>query len=420
MISAIILAAGKSERFGQNKLRAMLGGLPLLMRTLFAFQTHPQVNEIILVTNKDKIEEMNVLQKSFSKIKKIIPGGEHREQSSAAGVIEASGDICLVHNGANPLVTQKEISELIQSMKDNNATFVGRKVSATLKRSKNDQIEETVNRSNLIEAETPQGFKKELYIKALQSIQDSKQNIQGQFTDEMQVLESIGVFGKYIEASPQNRKITTPYDLQIAESFLTPHTRTGLGHDSHRFSSATPASPSVTPTKAGIHPHKTLRQAQDDKGATQDDTPKPQDNNLFITLGGVKIPHAQCFDANSDGDVLVHALCNAIGTAIGEGSLSKYADEMCKNGIKDSIMYLKHIKKNMQALGYTIGNISASIEGKEPKLEIHIKEMKENISSALDINSFQIGIACTSGEELTSFGKGEGLQCFCSVQLAKM
>ncbi|MBT4936553.1 2-C-methyl-D-erythritol 2,4-cyclodiphosphate synthase [Candidatus Peregrinibacteria bacterium] len=404
MISSIIVAAGKSERFGKNKLRAILGGLPVLMRTLFAFQTHPEVDEIILVVNKEKINEMKVLEKPFSKIKKIISGEQHREQSSAAGVIESAGDICIVHNGANPLVSQKEISDVIQSVTDNDAAFVGRKVSATLKHCKKDKVDKTIDRTELVEAETPQGFKKELYLKALESIQDSHKTPELIFTDEMQVLESIGVHGKYIEASPQNRKITTLYDLQIAESFLKPHTRTGLGHDSHRFSPTISDSPSVIPAlvkpaqaPAGIHNRET-----------------------YITLGGVKIPHSKSFDANSDGDVLVHALCNAIGTAIGEGSLSKYADEMCKRGVKDSMKYLDHIKKNMQSMGYSVGNISASIEGKEPKLEIHIPEMKKKIASILDINPFQIGVACTSGEELTSFGKGEGMQCFCSVQLVKV
>ncbi len=377
MVSVVIGAAGKSERFGSNKMQTILAGLPLLMRTIYPFQILKEIDEIILVVPEDKIEEMSPLKKSFTKIKKLIPGGKTRFESIAKGVIETNGEICLVHNGANPLVTKEEILETIKSVRKHNAAFIGRKITSTLWEVNNGLIEKNIPREDVYEAETPQGFKRDLFINALEKCKNKKK----EFTDEMSVLENIGIFGKVVKASPQNRKITTVQDLQIAEVFFKAHTRIGIGHDSHKFS---------------------LKKE------------KP------LLIGGAEIPYNKSFSANSDGDVVIHSLCNAIGTAIGEGSLSLYADKMCHEGIIDSLKYLEHINKNMKSVGYSIGNIAITIEGKEPKLENHIPNMKKIIAETLGINSFQIGIACTSGEELTSFGKGEGIQCFCHVQLIKI
>lgn len=379
MVSAIILAAGSSQRFGKNKIQALLAGIPVIIHTLQAFQKNKNIHEIILVTSKEEEKNIKSLCVSFSKISSVVIGGKTRAESSYIGVQQSVGDICLVHNAANPLVTQQEISHIIPAIQKYNAAFVARKVSATLKQCKNDLIQKTIDRSNIVEAETPQGFKKDLFLKAVQSDVSSYKNC----TDEMQILEAIGVYGKYIEAAPGNKKITIKEDLSRAEVFLKPSIKIGFGHDSHAF--------------------------QNTKNT----------ETSFITLGGVKIPHTKTIKAASDGDVLIHSLCNAIGTAIGEGSLSLYADDICKKGETDSLKYLDHIHKKMKAVFYNIGNISISIEGKEPKLEKHIPQIKEHIATFLHISSLQIGIACTTGEGLTSFGKGEGLQCFCSVQLVR-
>ena len=379
MISAIIGAAGKSERFGTNKLKAILGGVPLLMRSLYLFQVLSEIDEIILVGQKEELAEMTPLKKSFPKIKKIIAGGKTRFQSITKGVLVSQGDLCLVHNGANPLVTKEEILKVLKVTKKHGAAFVGRKVKSTLWEIKDEKIDQEIPRKNVYEAETPQAFKKDLYLQALEKIKNSPKN----FTDEMSVLKTIKINGILVLASKQNIKITTSQDLQIAENFLKPYTRIGIGHDSHHFN--------VNNTKKDL------------------------------VLGGVIIDSNLSLKAESDGDLVIHALCNAIGTAIGEGSLSLYADKLLqKKNIIDSSEYLKYISTNMTSLGYKIGNIALSIEGKKPRLEKYIPDMKEKLARVLAINPFQIGLAVTSGEELTSFGKGVGLQCFAYVQIIKI
>ncbi len=150
-----------------------------------------------------------------------------------------------------------------------------------------------------------------------------------------------------------------------------------------------------------------------------------QDSHCFsnlkkdLILGGVKIDDINGLEANSDGDVILHSVCNALSSAIGGDSLSTWADEMClKKGVQDSREYVKQIVKVVFQKKYQINNLSISIEAKKPYLKpALIKMMKINIARLLMIKTDQIGITFTSGEKLTAFGKGEGIQVLSIVSL---
>lgn len=153
-----------------------------------------------------------------------------------------------------------------------------------------------------------------------------------------------------------------------------------------------------------------------------------QDSHLFETpqinkpliLGGVKISGQGGLKANSDGDVIIHSLCNALSSAIGGNSLGTWADEMCSKGITDSKEYLKYIMKKVNNKNYLINNLSISIEAKTPYLSLEIiKKIKKKIAQLLKIELKQLGITFTSGENLTSFGKGKGIQVLTLVGLKK-
>ena len=152
-------------------------------------------------------------------------------------------------------------------------------------------------------------------------------------------------------------------------------------------------------------------------GIGQDSHKFSADKNKNLVLGGFIVPNEVGLEANSDGDIILHALFNAISTAIGERSLGYYADEMRKKGITDSKQYLKIILKKLSEKNLTINNISISIEALKPKLEQYNDSIKNSLSKILNIEKEKIGIAFTSGEGLTSFGKGEGMLCFAIVSL---
>ncbi len=151
-----------------------------------------------------------------------------------------------------------------------------------------------------------------------------------------------------------------------------------------------------------------------------------QDSHRFdsgkkaLILGGVKIAASGGLEANSDGDVILHSLCNALSSAIGGDSLSTWSDKMCEAGIKDSKKYVEHIFKKIKEEGYEVSNVSISVEAKRPYIKLTIAaKMKEVIAKILEIEINQVGITFTSGEGLTAFGKGEGIQSIAAVSLSK-
>lgn len=152
--------------------------------------------------------------------------------------------------------------------------------------------------------------------------------------------------------------------------------RTGIGQDSHRFLPAEISKPCVI---AGI---------------------------IFDGVPG--------FDANSDGDVIFHAICNAITSLTGVLILGGIADDLCsKEKITDSQVYLKEALKTLG--NQKISHVAITIEANRPKFREHLTEMRKSIAQVMGLNIAQIGLTATSGEGLTEFGRGEGVQVFVIV-----
>lgn len=153
-----------------------------------------------------------------------------------------------------------------------------------------------------------------------------------------------------------------------------------------------------------------------------------QDSHAFVdegddkplTLGGVTYPGERGLKGNSDADVIVHALFNALTQAVGGRSIGYYCDDLClRDGITDSREYLKIPLAMIEEKGYVINNVGISLEGKRPRIEPRVDAIKHSLAQLLHMSEDQIGINATSGEELTTFGRGEGLQAFAIVSLIK-
>lgn len=132
------------------------------------------------------------------------------------------------------------------------------------------------------------------------------------------------------------------------------------------------------------------------------------------TLAGLKFFDAPAFEANSDGDVVLHAICNAISSVTGAPILGTRADKLCfENGVMDSARYLLLGLEDLKEKRLEIVHIALSLEGKRPKLLPKYDAIREHLADLLAIKISQVGIMATTGEELTDFGKGLGMQCFC-------
>ncbi len=380
MVSVILLAAWSSTRFWDwNKLKSLLWWVPVFLHSLAKFYKHPEINEIVIVSTKEEIQDYTLLQKTFPKVKEVIIWWKLRQDSVEKWVEKVTNDIVLIHNWSNPWVSEKEINDVIKWSKEIWACVPWSLVVNTLKQASKDWlIKKTIPRDDIYEVQTPQWVNTKTFKTLIWKVKNEKWKSKI-FTDDVSYFEEANLPVKIIPASQSNFKITSKQDLDKAQVFVKQELLIWIWHDSHKLILW----------------------------------------NKPLTLWWIVIESDLHFEGNSDWDVLIHAICNAIWTAIWEWSLSLYSDKMCKDSISDSSKYLEHIIKEMKSRGYIIWNLAATIEWKNPKLEKHIISIKENLSKYLECNPYQIWIACTSWEELTSFWKWEGLQCFVNIILKK-
>ena len=141
----------------------------------------------------------------------------------------------------------------------------------------------------------------------------------------------------------------------------------------------------------------------------------------LLVLGGVVVSKKGGLEANSDGDVILHSLCNALSSAIGGDSISTWSEEMClKQKIIDSKEYVKVIFKKVKDDKYNVSNVSISIEAKKPRFSLEqLNKIKMSLAKILKINVKQVGLTITSGEGLSEFGNGKGIKVLCAVLLIK-
>jgi len=391
MAIAIIVSAGNSKRIKSKvpKLLLPIFGKPILYYTISNFYDHSEIENIILVVNKKIKKESEKLIKTFFSSKKnrikIIRGGTSRAESVLAGITYCKRylkpkkkEILVIHNGANPIVHFDEISLCIKKAKKTGACTTVHHITSTLKEINKRHIIKTHDRKNFANAQTPQCFVYSKFIEALQKV-GSKYSY---MTDEASLLEAAGIKVSHIPASENNIKLTTQKDYEQIRGILgdIPNDYiVGLGQDSHEF-----------------------------------------DKKKGLTLGGIFIPNEKSMKANSDGDVIIHSICNALLQAIGEKSLGAFANDWCeKKKIKKSMVYLEKIIKKVHRKKYNINNIGIMVEAKYPRIDMYSKKMKEKISKTCNIPIHRIGITGTSGENLTPFGKGKGIQVYSIVTLKK-
>ena len=218
--SAVIVAAGSSNRFGSDKLFAMLAGIPVIAYCLMSFEACKYVSEIIVVTESEKITEIAELCETFniSKAAKIVCGGATRLESALSGVSETDkrSKLIAVHDGARPLVTSKIIEETILGAYKHKAAIPAIASKDTIKIVSGSFVNETPDRSSVFCAQTPQVFVPELIKGALTN---ALQNDIAVF-DDASAAENLGFYVYITEGSEENIKITTPMDLRFAECIL--------------------------------------------------------------------------------------------------------------------------------------------------------------------------------------------------------
>jgi 2-C-methyl-D-erythritol 4-phosphate cytidylyltransferase len=221
MLTAIIVAAGSSQRMGFDKLLALLGDKPVLAHTIDAFEQTSSVSEIILVARAERVREFQELvrQNRFEKVRQVIPGGEQRQDSVRAGlarVSEASRFIA-VHDAARPLVIPEQIERVFSCAREHGAAALAEPVTDTIKRADQNRIVTGgVPRENLFAMQTPQIFEKNLLERAYAAVAADKLSI----TDEVSAVEHLGEKVRLVPNDEWNVKITYPRDLLLAQAAM--------------------------------------------------------------------------------------------------------------------------------------------------------------------------------------------------------
>ena len=218
LAGAVIPAAGKGSRFGEKKQFKLFKGVPLLNHVLTPFLQSDLIYEIIVVVPEEQVQQIKTQVRSTPKTKniRVVSGGERRQDSVSNGVNALSKQCKLVciHDVVRPFVTKDMINETIKRCGKYDGAIIATQAQDTIKRVQNLRIKETINRSEIWQAQTPQSFQKEKLIDALESA--DRDGVTG--SDEAFLLERIGYYVSVVEGTSANIKITTPEDWFVAEA----------------------------------------------------------------------------------------------------------------------------------------------------------------------------------------------------------
>lgn len=226
-VTAIILAAGKGRRFQSRlpKPLAVLGSCPLILYSLNRFIAHPLITDIVVAVNDGNKRRIGRLirHKRYTKSVRLVPGGKRRQDSvrRALEALDGRTEYLLIHDAARPLVERRMISDVVACLSHAQAVITAVPVKATIKsikrrvaRGRSGTVKETLDRSQLVEVQTPQGFRREILQEAYRRFGRST------VTDDARLIEKLGVPVRVVMGSYANIKITTPEDLVIADALL--------------------------------------------------------------------------------------------------------------------------------------------------------------------------------------------------------
>jgi 2-C-methyl-D-erythritol 4-phosphate cytidylyltransferase/2-C-methyl-D-erythritol 2,4-cyclodiphosphate synthase len=389
---AIVPAAGRGARFAASadaalpKQYAPLQGATVLEWSLRALLAEPRVHAVVVALAADDAHWRRIAAKlNHPKLQTTI-GGVNRQDSVTNGLDflaprAAADDWILVHDAARPCLSAADLGALLDAVGAGaGAGAAGAVLAApivdTVKRELGGHVM-TVDRQGLWRALTPQVFAFAQLRHALKEAQLAGVAV----TDEAQAIERMGLVPALVQGSPFNVKVTRAADLELAAGILKmtedAPMRVGQGFDVHAFG-------------AGDH----------------------------VVLGGVHIAHSKGVVAHSDGDVVIHALCDAILGALGDGDIGQhFPDSDPRHRGADSRVFLRVVAGRMQAAGLKLINADVTVLAEAPRIAAHRAAMAANLAADLGIAAQYINIKATTTERLGFIGRGEGLAAMASVLL---
>ncbi len=377
MVTVILCAAGSGTRANlpENKILHELNGMPVLCYALSAFA--PYADEILVACREE--DEARILPLLAPFPARTVRGGATRTETVFCALREAHGDTVLVHDAARPFVTPEVIENCLFSVKTYGSGVCAVPLTDTVACvDSHGEIADMPPRKTLYALQTPQSFlTKDLRAAYEKAFAEKREK---DFTDDS------GVYAAYIgrpricAGDRRNKKLTYPEDLLPAE-------RVGFGVDTHAFA----------------------HQEEIDRGIARL-------NLNYITLCGVTVPSDRALLAHSDGDVAVHALMDALLSAIGERDIGYHFPDTDSEyqGIS-SMLLLGRVMDMVRAKSFKVANVSIAILAERPRLSPYIGAMKKALSASLGCEN--VAIAAGTNEKLGYIGEGRGITAYATVLL---
>jgi len=381
--AAVIVAAGRGTRMGGEipKQYQLLGGVPVLRRTVTRFLERPDLARLVVVTAAADAARYARTMAGLAdpRLAAPVPGGASRSASVCAG-LEALADHLppempvLIHDAARPLLPHWVIDGVLEAlMRGVAGAFPVLPVADALWHGRNGRAEQPRERAGLYRAQTPQGFRLGDILAA------HRQANEQDAADDVAMARAAGLQVAMTPGAEENLKLTHPEDIARAEAFLGAgmEIRTGSGFDVHRFG-------------AGDH----------------------------LMLGGVRVPHERGVQAHSDGDVVLHALTDALLGALAEGDIGSWfppSDPQWKGAASD--VFLQAACARLAERGGQILNADCTIICERPKIGPHRDAMRAEIARIAGLDAARVSVKATTSEGLGFPGRGEGIAAMAMVTI---
>jgi 2-C-methyl-D-erythritol 4-phosphate cytidylyltransferase/2-C-methyl-D-erythritol 2,4-cyclodiphosphate synthase len=377
---ALVVAAGRGSRFGGAlpKQYLTLDGVSLLRHAVAVFAEHPRISGVLVTIRR---EDRELFDRAVAGLGVMPPvaGGPTRQDSVRLGLEALAAyrpERVLIHDGARPFPDSGLIDRVIAGLDRVPAAIPCLPLRDTIKRAEDGVIRDTVDRSALWRAQTPQGFHFEAILAAHRAAAGRE------LTDDSAVAEAAGLAPVLIAGSEDNLKVTTAEDLAIAQRLIGARcgdVRVGQGFDVHGFA-------------AGGH----------------------------VRICGIAIPHDASLAGHSDADVGLHALTDAVLGAIGAGDIGMHfppSDPRWRGASSDQ--FLRHAADLVRGRGGAIAAVDVTIICERPKIGPHRAAMVERVAAILGIAADRVSVKATTTDKLGFTGRSEGIaaQAVATVRL---
>jgi 2-C-methyl-D-erythritol 4-phosphate cytidylyltransferase/2-C-methyl-D-erythritol 2,4-cyclodiphosphate synthase len=367
---AIVVAAGRGSRLegALPKQYLRIGQKPLLRHALEILRSHRAAAGVRVVFHPDDRALYDAATEGLDLLPPV-PGGAARQDSVRLG-LESLAPFAparvLIHDAARPFVDHAMLDRVLEALDDADGAIPALPINDTVKRGADGLVADTVDRSSLWRAQTPQGFRYDKILAAHRAAAGADH------PDDAAVAERAGLAVRLVAGSEENFKVTTPDDLRRAQQIVEARlgdVRTGQGFDVHPFG--------------------------------------PGDH---VWLCGIRVPHEQALVGHSDADVGLHALTDAILGALGAGDIGVHfppGDPQWRGAA--SHVFLAHAAKLVAAAGGAIANVDVTIVCERPRVGPHREAMVGRIAEILALDPRRVSVKATTTERLGFTGRGEGI-----------